>query len=164
MYLLDKLLNRFKIVSYKRVNPIFLNSGLLGYNHKDVRKAIERTLDRSINMFGRTASDSVIIAVAREWAEEFLKNDLTNLRTYVGGIEGKNYDCDDFSESVRVHLSENYGYNSIGVIWGDFHAWNFFVLLDDDGPEIMFFEPQSDEEVDMTTKMYGIKTQCSILL
>ena len=77
---------------------------------------------------------------------------------------GRNYDCDNFAESLRCHLVEQHGVNSLGVIWGDKHAWNFVVMAEEDNPEIIMVEPQNDRVVEVGSGMYSIDSRCEILL
>ena len=136
----------------------------VAYPPHEIKQALRETLGNQVRLFGRQISDSVVMALTPEGAKLFLEEDVTNLRDYVGDAGGRNYDCDDFAESIRVHLSERYGLNSIGIIWGDKHAWNFFVLAGERGPDIMMFEPQSDKEVSVDDGMYSIQRRCEVLL
>ena len=72
-----------------------------------------------------------------------------------------NYDCENFAESVRVHLSEKYGANNIGIIWGDTHAWNFTITSDEG---LIMFEPQTDEIVTELKGIYSVERRCEVLI
>ena len=146
------------------VKPPAVDDGVVAYPSGEVIRSLRDILGSSVRLFGRQSSDSVVMALTPEGANQYLREDLTDLRAYVGDTGSRNYDCDNFAESVRVHLSERYGLNSIGVIWGDRHAFNFVVINGDNGPEIMMFEPQDDREVDIDDGMYSTVRRCEVLL
>ena len=47
---------------------------------------------------------------------------------YVLDKGNRNYDCENFAEKLRCDLQNKHGINGVGIIWGDGHAWNFFVI------------------------------------
>ena len=96
--------------------------------------------------------------------EAFLRGNKTNRNKYVNDAGGRNYDCDNFSEQLRVDLQREYGINGVGIIWGDVHAWNFFVIATDNGIEIKMIEPQSDMHVTDLIGKYGVQKRCAVLL
>ena len=105
----------------------------------------------------------MVVGITKEALWEFLKRDNTNKKTYVKDIGGRNFDCDDFSVLLRAALSRH-GVNACGIIWGDVHAWNFFILVGDEGPEVIFIEPQTDGEVKQLAGQYSIERRCDIYL
>ena len=64
-----------------------------------------------------------------------------------------------------MRLQTKYGVNGVGIIWGDGHAWNFFIVATGtDTPEILMVEPQTDAVVDGLAGQYAISRRCEILL
>ena len=134
------------------------------YTAAEVIRALQEELSVNFRLFGRQTSDSAIVALSKESAMKFISEDAVDRRTYVLDTGGRNYDCDNFAESLRCHLVEQHGVNSIGVIWGDKHAWNFVVTAEEDGPEIIMVEPQNDRVMEVGSGMYSIDRRCEILL
>ena len=134
------------------------------YTAAEVIRALQEELSANFRLFGRQTSDSAIVALSKESAMKFISVDAVDRRTYVLDTGGRNYDCDNFAESLRCHLIEQHGVNSIGVIWGDKHAWNFVVTSGDDGPEIIMIEPQNDKVVEAGSGIYSIDRRCELLL
>ena len=114
------------------IRPPSVTDGAVAYPAGEVIKVLRDELGSGMRVFGRMASDSVVLAMSREGVELFLREDLTDKREYVSDTGGLSYDCENFAESIRVHLNETYGLNSIGIVWGDKHAWNFITI---DGDE-----------------------------
>lgn len=141
-----------------------LMQGAAIYPAAEVIRALQEKLDRNFRLFGRQTSDSAIVALVKKTAMDFISEDTVDRRTYVLDTGGRNYDCDNFAESLRCRLVERHGVNSIGVIWGDKHAWNFIVTAGDKGPEILMIEPQNDQIVEAGSGMYSMDRRCEILL
>ncbi len=141
-----------------------LMKGAVIYTAAEVIRALQEELGDSLRLFGRQASDSAVVALAKEAAMKFISEDAVDRRTYVLDTGGRNYDCDNFAESLRCHLVEQHGVNSIGVVWGDRHAWNFVVTAGADGPEILMIEPQNDQVVTAGSGIYSMDRRCELLL
>ena len=141
-------------------------NGSKEYSPNSVVKAIEDHLGRVVRLFGGSASDSAITALTREGLHEFLQKDATNKMRYVIDKGRRNYDCENFSETLRVNLARHYGINSCAVIWGDGHAWNIFVVVGQDGPEIVMVEPQDDTfvVVDKTDGKFSVEIRAEVIL
>ena len=141
-----------------------LMKGAVIYTAAEVIRALHEELGDSLRLFGRQASDTAVVALAKAAAMRFISEDSVDRRTYVLDTGGRNYDCDNFAESLRCHLVEQHGVNSIGVIWGDRHAWNFVVTAGADGPEILMLEPQNDQVVTVGSGIYSVDRRCELLL
>ena len=141
-----------------------LMKGAVIYTAAEVIRALQEELGDNLRLFGRQASDTAVVALAKEAAMKFISEDAVDRRTYVLDTGGRNYDCDNFAESLRCHLVEQHGVNSIGVIWGDRHAWNFVVTAGADGPEILMLEPQNDQVVTVGSGIYSMDRRCELLL
>ena len=118
---------------------------------------------RRVYYFGDQLSDKAMYYPKREEVEKLLAADPTDKRSYVRDSGGKNYDCDDFALCLKAAASLK-GINSCGIIWGDHHAWNFFVIKGDNGPEFLFVEPQTDAEIEEMSGDYSIRKRCSVYL
>ena len=134
------------------------------YTGADVADSLNKFFPKKIRFFGKGPSDGHYIALSRDNFEKYLKEDKTNKFPYVKDAGERNYDCDNFAESLRVHFSEKYGSNTFGVIWGDRHAWNFVILAGDDKPEILMVEPQTDKIVGFDNGSYAVNKRCEVLL
>ena len=141
-----------------------LMKGAVIYTAAEVIRALQEELGDGFRLFGRQASDTAVVALAKESAMKFIGDDAVDRRTYVLDTGGRNYDCDNFAESLRCHLVEQHGVNSIGVIWGDKHAWNFVVTAGENGPEILMIEPQNDQVVEAGSGLYSLDRRCELLL
>ena len=141
----------------------YIAEGAVFYNPNEVLQVLRQVIDRKFGLFGGQASDSQIVGIERKALQEFLKRDTTNKHSYILDVGGRNFDCDDFAVMIRAALSKH-GLNSAGIIWGDSHAWNLFVVVGSSGPEIVFVEPQSDAIVVELTGEYSIKRRCEIYL
>ena len=120
--------------------------------------------DRDFALFGGQTSDKKIIALTKEGAELFLAKNKVNRNKYINDSGGRNFDCDNFAEQLRADLQKEYGINGIGIIWGDVHAWNFFVIASTTRPRIIMIEPQTDEVIFTLNGKYAINTRCSVIL
>ena len=143
---------------------IAVTAGVKVYSPADVLAKLEVTFGRKIDLFGFQTSDKKIVALTSKGLEAFLRGNKTNRNKYVNDAGGRNYDCDNFSEQLRVDLQREYGINGVGIIWGDVHAWNFFVISTDNGIEIKMIEPQSDIHVTDLIGKYGVQKRCAVLL
>ena len=141
-----------------------LMKGAVIYTAGEVIRALQEELGGNFRLFGRQASDTAVVALTKQSAMKFINEDAVDRRTYVLDTGGRNYDCDNFAESLRCHLVEQHGVNSIGVVWGDKHAWNFVVTAGEHGPEIMMIEPQNDQVVKAGSGMYSMDRRCELLL
>ena len=141
-----------------------LMQGAVIYPAAEVTRALQEELGENFRLFGRQVSDTAVVALAKEAAMKFISEDVVDRQTYMLDTGGRNYDCDNFAESLRCHLVEQHGVNSIGVIWGDKHAWNFVVIAGNQGPEILMIEPQNDQVVEAGSGIYSIERRCELLL
>ena len=148
--------------SNERITGFMQGSAI--YTATEVIRALQEELNVNLRLFGRQTSDSAIVALSKESAMKFISLDTVDRQTYVLDTGGRNYDCDNFAESLRCHLVEQHGVNSIGVIWGDKHAWNFVVTSGGGGPEIIMIEPQNDKVVEAGSGIYSIDRRCEVLL
>ena len=101
-----------------------VTAGAEVYSPGSVIAALELRLGRSVSLFGRSASDSAVVALTRDGLTRFLLDDLSDRDAYVLDTGGRNYDCENFAEALRVNLARKHGVNGCMVIWGDGHAWN----------------------------------------
>ncbi len=136
------------------------------YSPSAVVAAIESTLGRTVRLFGQTASDQGIVALTRRGLERFLAEDATDRVDYVMDQGGRNYDCENFAETLRSNLARKYGVNGCAIIWGDSHAWCLFPIVGPSGPGIVMIEPQADTHVpvDQLTGAYSVKRRAEVLL
>ena len=114
--------------------PIFppqpgdVTEGAQIYSPSAVVSALQKALKRGVSLFGRSASDSAVVALTREGLERFLLDDLSDRDKYVADRGGRNYDCENFAERLRVNLAVRHGVNGCMVVWGDGHAFNAFAV------------------------------------
>ena len=141
-----------------------VTDGATSYSPDSVVKALESALGRNVRLFGRSASDSAVVALTRSGLDKFLLEDPTDRGQYVTDTGGRNYDCENFSERLRVAPAAKYGVNGCMIIWGDGHAWCAFPVVSGAGPEIVMVEPQSDEVVTQLTGAYSVERRAEVLL
>ena len=134
------------------------------YTPGEVTQALRGALGRDFRFFGGQTSDSRIVALTSKALRMFLGSDPIDKKTYVLDDGGRNYDCDNFAEGLRCSLISQFGINGVGVVWGDRHAWNLFVLVGARGPRIVFVEPQTDEFVEDLSGQYSVERRCEVLL
>ena len=141
------------------------------YSPGAVVAALQTALRRGVSLFGRSSSDSAVVALTREGLDRFLLDDLSDRDQYVTDAGGRNYDCENFAERLRVNLAARHGVNGCMVVWGDGHAFNAFAVVSEanegkreDGPEIVLVEPQSDEVVTELTGAYSVERRAEVLL
>ena len=141
--------------------------GHVAFHSQSVIRAVEQHLNVDhIKFFARGSIDSHVSALTPEGAAKFLQYDGTNRRRYVADKLGRGYDCDDFALSTRSRLVERTGSNAIGIIAGDVHAWNIFVLVNAAGELVIReFEPQTDEWLDEErSDKYSIARRCEVIV
>ena len=141
-----------------------ITAGARAYSTTQVREALARRLDQNPRFFGKSVSDSAIVALTRQGMEKYLAESTVDKMTYVLDRGNRNFDCENFAEALRVGLQSKYGVNGIGIIWGDGHAWNFFVVVGETKPDIVMVEPQTDMVVDSFDGNYSIERRCEVLL
>ena len=158
---------RARATSSRTTSPVAgVNDGAITYSPAAVVDPIEAALGRSVRLFGQTTSDKGIVALTRSGLEQFLAEDSTDRLDYIADHGGRNYDCENFSETLRTNLARKYGVNGCAVIWGDSHAWCLFVLVGNAGPTIAMVEPQADTHVPVNqlTGPYSIDHRAEVLL
>ena len=144
--------------------------GTRAYTPSQVIHALQQRTERSLRLFGGQTSDSKVIAIHRESVDEFLQENAAGWREYTSDRGEVNYDCDNFADSLRSNLNQKHGLNSVGIIRGDSHIWNFFVICGnitdglDEGPRIMMVDPQNDMTVEEFTGVYSINRRCEVYL
>ena len=141
-----------------------ITSGARVYSPAAVLRALTSTIGREPRLFGRSASDSAFVALTRTSVDSFLALNRVDNEQYVLDRGNRNFDCENFSEQLRADLQTKYGVNGVGVIWGDGHAFNFFVVAGGDEPEILMVEPQTDAKVDTLEGNYSVEHRCEVLL
>ena len=141
----------------------YIAEGAVFYESGVVVKALKRALGRDVRLFTGQTTDRTIAGIGRDALVEFLKRDPTSKRTYVRDVGGGQFDCDDFAVMMRAALSRH-GMNSCGIIAGDGHAWVFFVIAGEGGPEIEFVEPQTDARIEWLEGAYSIERRCEVML
>ena len=147
------------------VETISITENLIVYTPFEVKQALQEKLGREFRLFGGQTSDSKVVAITEPAMYEFLQSDDTDKQTYVLDDGARNYDCDNFADTLRNALQRNYGINCIGIVWGDKHAWNFFVVSGSKtGPRIIFVEPQNDQVVEKLEGAYSVNKRCEIYL
>ena len=146
------------------VVPADVTEGAQVYSPGAVVQALQKALQRGVSLFGRSSSDSAVVALTREGLDRFLLDDLSDRDQYVLDTGGRNYDCENFAERLRVNLTAKHGVNGCMVIWGDGHAFNAFAVAGESGPEIVLVEPQSDEVVRELTGAYSVERRAEVLL
>ena len=136
------------------------------YSPTAVVDAIEAAVGRRVRLFGQSTSDQGIVALTRRGLERFLDEDLTDRLDYVSDQGGRNFDCENFAETLRSNLARRHGVNGCAVIWGDSHAWCLFALVGNNGPTIAMVEPQADSylTVEQLTGAYAVDRRAEVLL
>ena len=146
------------------VVPADVTEGAQVYSPGAVVQSLQKALKRGVSLFGRSSSDSAVVALTREGLDRFLLDDLSDRDQYVLDTGGRNYDCENFAERLRVNLAAKHGVNGCMVVWGDGHAFNAFAVAGTDGPEIVLVEPQSDDVVTELTGAYSVERRAEVLL
>ena len=125
--------------------------GCVIYTSQEIMASLKERFGE-FRLFGGQLSDSKIISITHDNMLKWLSNDPTDRGLYVrddGG--GRNYDCDNFADTLRAALQREHGINCIGIIWfwseTHGHACNFFIVAGEDGPEVVIVEPQDDRVV-----------------
>ena len=141
-----------------------IHEGAQAYDPHEVMGALESALGRDARPFSGTTMDSQIVAISRESMTRYLVANPVDRRQYIRDSGGRNYDCDDFALSLRSNLIRDHGYNACAVIAGDVHAFNAFILVGQDGPEVAFVEPQTDGLVTELTGEYSVGRRCEVIV
>ena len=134
------------------------------YQPGEVLSALTEALGQTPRLFSDTTLDSRIVAISREAMVRYLVANPVDKRQYINDDGGRNFDCDDFALMLRSNLIRDHGYNCCGVIAGDVHAWNVFVLAGGSGPEFAFIEPQTDGLVTELSGQYSVERRCEAIL
>ena len=138
--------------------------GTKAYSPDHVARALRKALGRDFDLFGGQISDSKIVAIQEQAMRDFLQSDDTDRGTYVLDTGKRNYDCDNFADTLRNALNRKYGLNCVGIVWGNNHAWNFFVVVAGGEPKIVFVEPQDDVIVTSLSAEYSVSKRCAVYL
>ena len=138
--------------------------GTKAYSPDYVARALRKALGRDFDLFGGQISDSKIVAIQEQAMRDFLQSDDTDRGTYVLDTGKRNYDCDNFADTLRNALNRKYGLNCVGIVWGNNHAWNFFVVVAGVEPKIVFVEPQDDVIVTSLSAEYSVSKRCAVYL
>ena len=141
-----------------------IHEGAAVYSPGDVMTELAAALGRDPRPFSGTTLDSRITAITREAMTRYLAANPVDQRQYIRDSGGRNFDCDDFAITLRSNLIRDHGYNACGVVAGDVHAWCFFVVVGEYGPEIVFIEPQTDGLVENMEGNYSVDRRCEVLL
>ena len=121
-------------------------------------------LNKTVRFFGNSASDAYIQTLTRESLAQFLLQDKTDNLKYIKNSETvTGFDCENFAETLRVDAAKQ-KINSCGVIWGDGHAFNFFIIHDNTHLSIIFVEPQTDQIIQELIGAHSITNRCEVLL
>ena len=136
------------------------------YGAIDVMNAIVKHMGvKHVQFFGNSSSDAHIFALSRVDLDKLLKQDRVDNLKYTSNTDKvSGFDCENFAETLRVNTAKIHNINSCGVIWGDGHAFNLFVVSGKSGPEIVVIEPQTDRVVQNLTGSHSIEKRCHILL
>ena len=135
------------------------------YTRGAIEAALVRKCGRPVEFFTNRMSDSRIVPMPNlETLIDFLKSDPTDGLLYVYDRGEKNYDCENFSDTLRVALNMKLGLNSCGVMWGDTHAFCVFIVAGESEPIIVFVEPQRDLIVDKLEGQYSVKNICGVYI
>ena len=149
------------VVVHETIDP---GAGGKVFSPSAVRKAISEVIG-PFHYFGQSVSDSGIYAMTRVGLDQFLLEDKTDRLTYIRDLGNRNFDCENFAETLRNRLVRLHGINSCAVLWGDAHAWNLFIIVnDEEEPEIVMVEPQDDSIVKKLSGVYSIKKRSEVLL
>ena len=138
--------------------------GVKVYSANSVLVQLRKVFGNELRVFGRTFSDSAIVALSKSGLSAYLEANETDRDRYIADQGNRNYDCENFAEQLRCGLQTRYGVNGVGIIWGDGHAWNFFVVKGSVEPQILMVEPQTDRVVTAFDGIYSIDRRCEVLL
>ena len=141
-----------------------MHDGAVAYPSQQVIAALEIKLQRDVRPFSGTGLDEQIVAISRESMVRYLASNPVDRRQYIKDSGGRNYDCDDFAITLRTSLIRDHGYNCCVVVAGDVHAWCAFILAGNDGPEVVFVEPQTDGLISELTGNYAVNTRCEVII
>ncbi len=94
-------------------------------------------------IFHSPGKDNEYFACTVDMAEKIIRNDFGNLVIY----DPNRRDCDKFTQLLRAHFYQVYGYNNVVEIWGmasfGYHSWAVIVCSDG----LLQVEPQTDQIV-----------------
>ena len=93
------------------------HTGSKVHSPASVVAAIESALGRQVRLFGQSTGDQGIVALTRHGMERLLDEDATDPLGYVMDHGGRNYDCENFAETLRSNLARKHGVNGCTVIW-----------------------------------------------
>ena len=144
-----------------------VTDGSKAYSGRSAAQAIQDTLGKRIRLFGNAVSDRAIVALTWDGLDHFLAQDTSDRLDYILDEGGRNYDCENFAETLRSNLSRRYGINGCAIIWGDSHAWNAFLIVSDgEKPHVVMVEPQSDQCVLVKELIdtYAIERRAEVML
>ena len=141
-----------------------IHQGSCAYEPHEVLLALESALGRDARLFSGTTLDTRIMAISREAMARYLAANPVDQRQYIRDSGGRNYDCDGFALTLRSNLIRDHGYNCCAVIAGDVHAFNAFIVVGQNGPEVAFIEPQSDGLVAELSGEYSVDRRCEAIL
>ena len=141
-----------------------VHDGAHAYEPREVMPALEAALGRDVRLFSGTTMDSHIVAISREAMARYLAANPVDQRQYVRDSGGRNYDCDDFALTLRSNLIRDHGYNACAVVAGDVHAFNAFIVVGQNGPEVAFVEPQTDGLVAELVGEYSVDRRCEVII
>ena len=142
-----------------------VHDGAQTYEPHEVMPALEAALGRDARLFSGTTMDTRIVAISREAMVRYLVANSVDQRQYIRDSGGRNYDCDDFALTLRANLIRDHGYNACAaVIAGDVHAFNAFIVVGQNGPEVAFVEPQTDGMVAELSGQYSVDRRCEVLI
>ena len=141
-----------------------VHDGAHAYEPREVMPALEAALGRDVRLFSGTTMDSRIVAISREAMARYLAANPVDQRQYIRDSGGRNYDCDDFALTLRSNLIRDHGYNCAAVVAGDVHAFNAFIVVGQNGPEVAFVEPQTDGLVAELSGKYSVDRRCEVII
>ena len=145
--------------------PADVTEGAQVYSPGAVVQALQKALKRGVSLFGRSSSDSAVVALTREGLERFLLDDLSDRDQYVLDTGGRNYDCENFAERLRVNLAAQARRKRLhGGVGRRPRLQRIRRGRERDGPEIVLVEPQSDDVVTELTGAYSVERRAEVLL
>ena len=141
-----------------------IHAGATEYEPSEVLAALTEAMGKQPRLFSGVTLDSRIVAISREAMGRYLAANPVDKRQYIKDNGGRNFDCDDFALTLRANLIRDHGYNACGVVAGDVHAWNAFILAGENGPTVVFVEPQTDGLITELTGQYSVGRRCEVLI
>lgn len=119
---------------------------------------------RKVEFFGGNLADKYYTVSTEKEVLKFLKEDAVDKNHYLRNTDkNAGFDCDNFATLLMARASIK-GI-ACGVIHGDVHAFNFFVVKKSKRKtSIMFVEPQTDAIVESLEGNYSIKKRCAVYI